>query len=168
MVTKLIIFDLDETLVHATMNKLSYAPDFEVSPYVVYIRPFAAELLEFTATHFDIAIWSSSSAVYVEAVTERLFRPLYLPRFSWAVEKCVQKVDPRTNGYVYIKDLRWVRKHGYDVDEIIIIDDSPEKIQRQPRSHLHVAPFTESPSDQEPLACDSSAERITRPDQRLN
>jgi RNA polymerase II subunit A small phosphatase-like protein len=147
MRVRLIVFDLDETLVHATQEPLAIPASFEVPPYVVYVRPFAAELIDFCARRFDVAVWSSSSQLYVEAVTSRLFGTQYPIKFSWDVQRCVQKVDPRTNGYVYIKDLRKVQKHGYTVNEILMIDDSPEKLQRQPGRHLHIAPFTGDVND---------------------
>jgi carboxy-terminal domain RNA polymerase II polypeptide A small phosphatase len=160
MSVKLVVFDLDETLVHATKEPLAYRHDFEVAPYLIYVRPFAAELIEFCANQFDLAVWSSSSQVYVEKVTAELFGTRYPTKFSWAVQKCVQKVDARTNGYVYIKDLRKVQKHGYSVDEILMIDDSPEKLQRQPGRHLHIAPFTGNENDRELLSMVSRLETI--------
>lgn len=50
-----------------------------------------------------VAVCSSSSERYVEAVTAELFGTTFPVAFSWAVSKCVQKVDSRSNGYVYIK-----------------------------------------------------------------
>jgi carboxy-terminal domain RNA polymerase II polypeptide A small phosphatase len=146
---KLIVFDLDETLVHATEVPLPYPHNFKVASYFVYIRPFASELIKFTASRFEIAVWSSSSERYVEAVTAELFGKPFPVKFSWSVSKCVQKVDPKTNGYVYIKDLRKVIKHGYAVGQILMVDDSPEKLQRQPTQHLYVPPFIGDPSDKE-------------------
>jgi RNA polymerase II subunit A small phosphatase-like protein len=148
---RLIVFDLDETLVHATEVPLPSLDAFRVGPYFVYIRPFASELIRFCVSHFEVAVWSSSSERYVEAVTEKLFGTSYPVAFSWAVSKCVQKVDPKSNGYVYIKDLRKVLKHGYAADEIIMIDDSPEKLQRQPTRHLCLPAFTGDPLDTELL-----------------
>jgi RNA polymerase II subunit A small phosphatase-like protein len=52
---------------------------------------------------------------------------------------------------VYIKDLRKALKHGYTADEIIMIDDSPEKLRRQPARHLCLSAFTGDPSDEELL-----------------
>lgn len=148
---RLIVFDLDETLVHATEVPLSSLDAFRVGPYFVYVRPFASELIRFCASHFKVAVWSSSSERYVEVVTEKLFGASYPVAFSWAVSKCVQKVDPKSNGYVYIKDLRKALKHGYAADEIIMIDDSPEKLQRQPMRHLCLSAFTGDPLDRELL-----------------
>ena len=148
---RLIVFDLDETLVYATEAALPHAHSFRVGPYFVYVRPFANELIQFCASHFEVAIWSSSSEIYVEAVTSELFGTSFPVVFSWSVSKCVQKADPKSNGYVYIKDLRKVLKHGYTADEIIVIDDSTEKIQRQPKRHLCLSPFTGDLSDRELL-----------------
>jgi RNA polymerase II subunit A small phosphatase-like protein len=156
---RLIVFDLDETLVHATEVPLPYAHSFRAGPYFVYVRPFASKLIQFSASHFDVAVWSSSSERYVEAVTAELFGTSFPVAFSWAVSKCVQKVDPRSNGYVYIKDLRKALKHGYAADEIIMIDDSPEKLQRQPARHLCLPAFMGDPLDKELL---DVIERIKR------
>jgi RNA polymerase II subunit A small phosphatase-like protein len=148
---KLVVFDLDETLVHATEAALPHPHNFKVGPYFVYVRPFALELIRASASWFDVAVWSSSSKEYVEAVTVELFGTPYPVKFSWSVSKCVQKVDSRTNGYVYVKDLRKVMKYGYAVDEIVMIDDSPEKLQRQPARYLCLSAFNGDPSDKELL-----------------
>ena len=147
MGVKLIVFDLDETLVHATGTPLPHAHHFQVASYFVYVRPFASELIKTAASRFDVAVWSSSSERYVEAVSAELFGQPCPLKFSWSVSRCVQKVDPKSNGYVYIKDLRKVLKHGYTVDDILMIDDSPEKLQRQPQRHLCVPAFTGDPAD---------------------
>jgi RNA polymerase II subunit A small phosphatase-like protein len=146
---RLIVFDLDETLVHATEVPLPYAPTFQVGRYFVYVRPFASELIKFCALRFEIGVWSSSSELYVERVTEELFGTTFPVAFSWAVSQCVQKVDPKSNGYVYVKDLRKAMKYGFAPDEIIMIDDSPEKLQRQPARHLCLSPFTGDPLDRD-------------------
>jgi len=144
---RLIVFDLDETLVHATEVPLPYTSTFQVGSYFVYVRPFASELIKFCASHFDIAVWSSSSERYVETVTAKLFGTAFPLVFSWAASKCIQKIDAKSNGYVYVKDLRKAMKHGYAVDEIIMIDDSPEKLQRQPTRHLCLPAFGGDPLD---------------------
>jgi RNA polymerase II subunit A small phosphatase-like protein len=151
MTSKLLIFDLDETLVHATTRHLGRAADFEYSPYFVYKRPFLCELLKTAEPLYDFAVWSSSSREYVDVVVAEIFAGFDV-KFSWAVERCIQRVDAQSNGYVYIKDLRRVQSHGYPVERITILDDSPEKIARQPRNHLRVKPYYGLDEDQELLA----------------
>jgi RNA polymerase II subunit A small phosphatase-like protein len=161
MPRRLVIFDLDETLVHATNRRLPFEPDFEVAPYFVYQRLYVHELLSFAAERFDLAVWSSSSTEYVAAVTARLFGTTYPLKFAWSVERCVQREDPRTNSYVYIKDLRKVQSQGYAVERITIVDDSHEKVKRQPRNHLHVKPFTGDRGDAELLAIKAALEALS-------
>jgi carboxy-terminal domain RNA polymerase II polypeptide A small phosphatase len=151
MTSNLLIFDLDETLVHATTEQLGRTADFEYAPYFVYKRPFVFELLNAAKPLCDFAVWSSSSREYVDAVVAEIFAGFDV-KFSWAVERCIQRVDPQSNGYVYIKDLRRVQSHGYPVERITILDDSPEKVARQPRNHLRVKPYLGLEGDQELMA----------------
>lgn len=160
---RLIVFDLDDTLVHATEAALPCPHTFQVGPYFVYVRPFAFDLIRFCASHFEIAVWSSSSERYVEAVTAELFGTTFPVAFSWAVSKCVQKVDAKSNGYVYIKDLRKAMKYGYGADEIIMIDDSPEKLQRQPARHICLSAFTGDPLDTELLGVIERVKAMAEP-----
>ena len=152
MAIRLIVFDLDETLVHATEAPLPHPHDFRAGAYFVHVRPFAPELVAFCASRCDVGVWSSAGERYVEAVTEQLFGAAAPLRFAWSVSKCIQRIDPKSNGYVYIKDLRRLMKHGYAVDEILMLDDSPEKLQRQPANHIHVPAFTGDPGDDALLA----------------
>lgn len=143
---RLLIFDLDETLLHASKTRLAQPCDFEVGQYRVYQRPFARELIEFAAARFDLAVWSSAGSAYVAAMVERLFVGVPL-KFAWSAKQCVQRVDVRLNRYVYVKDLRRAQRFGHTLERINIIDDSPEKIARQPHCHLPVTPFMGAPDD---------------------
>ena len=138
----LIVLDLDETLLHATSVKFSHEPDFIVGAYYIYLRLGLSEFLAYADRHFDLGVWSSSSQSYVDAVTSQIFGNRIALQFAWSAEKCIQKPDVKTNGYIYIKDLRRLQKLGYSVDQVWIIDDSPEKVQRQPGRHIRIAPFT--------------------------
>ena len=40
---------------------------------------------------------------------------------------------------------------GYQPEEIVLVDDSKEKVVRQPRSHLQVSPFEGDRADRELL-----------------
>jgi RNA polymerase II subunit A small phosphatase-like protein len=160
MTRRLVIFDLDETLVHATTAQLSHAPSFALAPYFIYQRPFVRELLTATKPFYDFAVWSSSSSEYVAAVVEEVFGAEFQVKFAWAVGRCVQRVHAQSNSYVYIKDLRKVQSQGYPVDRITIVDDSPEKIARQPKNHLQIRPFVGQEDDRELLGI--AAELIRR------
>lgn len=151
MTRKLLIFDLDETLVHASPVQLVQAADFICGPYFVYQRPYLQALLTAMQPLYDFAVWSSSSRAYVDAVVAQVFGSEFELKFAWSVERCVQRVDVRSNGYVYLKDLRKVQGQGYAVEEITMLDDSPEKIARQPRNHFRVKPYLGQLDDRELL-----------------
>ena len=85
MTSNLLIFDLDETLVHATTQQLGRAADFEFAPYFVYKRPFLFELLNAAKPLYDFAVWSSSSREYVDAVVAEIFTGFDV-RFSVSVK----------------------------------------------------------------------------------
>lgn len=151
MSRNLIIFDLDETLVHASTVELSRAADFECPPYFVYVRPYVRDLLTAVAPFYDMAVWSSASKEYVRVVVDQIFGTAFEVKFAWTVERCTQRVDVRTNSYVYVKDLRKVQGQGYAVSQITILDDSPEKIVRQPRNHMKLSPYLGQDGDVELL-----------------
>lgn len=143
---RLVVFDLDETLVHATTRQLPIAHLTQIDQYFVYERPYARRLLDFTAARFDVGVWSSSSDAYIQHVLSRLLPEGYPLKFAWSVDRCVQRPDVAAGGYVYIKDLRKLMRLGYDTDEVVIVDDSPEKIPRQTsvtsgRATFHRRPF---------------------------
>ncbi|MFZ6743547.1 HAD family hydrolase [Undibacterium sp. JH2W] len=145
---QLIVFDLDETLVHASTTDLGYPAAFGFPPYFVYQRPFLSEMLKELAPHYDFAVWSSSSREYVDAVVAQVFGARHPIKFAWSLERCVQRVDVKSNSYVYIKDLRKIQGQGYTLDQIAMVDDSPEKIARQPGNHVAIRPYTGDPADQ--------------------
>ena len=143
----LVIFDLDETLVHATQATLDRDPDFRFEDYGVFVRPHLKSMLEAISPTFDLAVWSSATKPYVDSVVQHLFGNAGELKFAWSVERCVQRVDAKSNGYVYIKDLRKVQGQGYVVEHILMVDDSPEKVARQPRNHVRVSPFMGEKND---------------------
>lgn len=147
-------------MVHATERSLGTVHLAQVGQYFVYMRPHARQLLEFAALRCDVGIWSSSSQAYVQEVLSHLLPEGFPLKFAWSVDRCVQRPDPASGVYVYIKDLRKLMRLGYDPDKIVIVDDSPEKVPRQPRSHLLVKPFTGDPSDSELLRIQAELEAL--------
>jgi len=61
----LLILDLDETLIHATTEKLSTDSDFTYADYYIYRRPYLHLFLIDMSLYFQLAIWSSADDQYV-------------------------------------------------------------------------------------------------------
>ena len=71
---KLLVLDLDETLIHATAKPQSVgrAGEHAVGPYAVYRRPHLDEFLRTVLEWFDLGVWTSSSPLYATQVVQWL------------------------------------------------------------------------------------------------
>ena len=140
---KIIILDLDETLIYAVEKPLERVQDFMVGPYFVYVRPYARSFINFCFTSFSaVAVWTSSSKDYAEEVSLNLFDSKTEDlAFLWSQERCVRKFDYQRYATYYIKDLKKVKRRGYLLEKMIMVDDSPEKLHRQYGNLVRVLPF---------------------------
>lgn len=58
-------------------------------------------------------------------------------------------IRPRCWEEYYLKNLKKVKHRGYDLAKVLIVDDSPEKVQRHYGNAIYVTPFHGSPDDSE-------------------
>ncbi len=145
----LLILDIDETLLYASEKRLERDPEFRVGQYFVYVRPYLREFLRHCEKHFQLAIWSSSSADYLSAIVEKVLpRDLKL-EFVWSRERCIQRFNGETQELYYVKDLKKVSRKGYQLDRVLIVDDSPEKVERNYGNAIYVRPFLGAADDSE-------------------
>ena len=145
----LVILDLDETLVYATEAELDRAPDFRAAHYAVYKRPHVEQFLAGLFETCRVAIWTSSGRVYAtEVVTHLLGSPSRL-QFFWCAERCTDRFDHETRGRYTVKKLHKVRKRGYELARVVVVDDSPEKHALNYGNLIAVAPFEGDASDAE-------------------
>ncbi|MGM9484325.1 NIF family HAD-type phosphatase [Roseateles sp. NT4] len=145
---KLLILDLDETLIHATEQALDREADFQFGPYFVYRRPYLDEFIQRVARHFDLAVWTASGEVYARIVVQKIFPPGLL-RFVWASRRCTTAIDPYTGGYKTIKNLSKVKRQGFDLASVVAVDDTPSKYSRSYGNLVRVDEFVGDPADQE-------------------
>lgn len=115
----LLILDLDETLVFASERPLDREPEYRVGPYFVYRRPFVDEFLCSVAEHFQLAVWSSSSLDYARAIVHLVFPSSVALTFVWGRNRCVQRYDGEWQANYYVKDLRKVKRLGYDLRRVL-------------------------------------------------
>lgn len=149
MNSKLLILDIDETLVFATEETLSGAGGFRVGTYFVYKRPGLDSFIEFSLNHFKVAVWTSSGSNYAKEVIKGILRHPEKLQFVWARERCTRRSDPELGASYWIKDLKKVRRIGYRLESVLVIDDSPEKLERSYGNHIRVTPFEGNPTDNE-------------------
>ena len=145
---KLLVLDLDETLIHASEQVLDRDPDFRIGPYFVYRRPHLDEFIRSVGEHFDLAVWTSSGAVYAHQVVQHIFARQTL-RFVWASQRCTTVLDPMTGEYASIKNLRKLKRLGFELRSVIAVDDTPFKYRRSYGNLVRVSEFTGDPADTE-------------------
>lgn len=163
---KLLIFDLDETLVrgeYACTNSPS-SPIAPIAPQLIldngdiniWERPHARNLIRELSGIFDYAVWSSASDDYAVAVANHMFKEVSL-KFIWGRSRCTQcrdfsgdLYDLGGGGNYWVKDLKKVKNaFGVPLDQMIIIDDSPEKAERNYGNLVPIRPFYGSQEDKE-------------------
>lgn len=147
----LLILDLDETLLWATQELPEAGFEFQVFGYFATKRPHLKVFLERTLSWFDIAVWTSSGEDYARQVVAEIFDDPAALKFIWTASRCTQRFDTESREPYTLKDLKKVRRRGYVLDRVLMIDDSPEKLGRNYGNHLQLTPFEGNPDDRELL-----------------
>lgn len=149
MAQKLLILDLDETLIHASQSPLAYPHDFETALYFVYKRPYLGEFLDFSREHFRVAVWTTAGEEFAATVIQHAFPPGYPLEFIWSRDRCTPKFDPNKYEHGYIKNLQKVKRRGFDLDHVIMVDDTPAKLAKNYGNLVRVREFIGDPRDDE-------------------
>lgn len=145
----LIILDLDETLVHATETKLKQKEDVRVSNYFVYKRPHLEFFLQELFEHFKIGIWSSGNDDYVEKIVNEITPKNINFEIIWGRSRCSIKRDFESQDYYYEKRLDKLKRKGFTLEKILLIDDSPEKARKNYGNAVYIKEFIGNKTDNE-------------------
>ena len=137
----LLILDLDETLIHGAESRLHRDADFMVGPFHIYKRPHLESFFDSIVPHFDVAIWSSASPDYVDGIASALAQFVAKWQFVWSRIRCVQRMDPEMMTTIFIKDLRKVKRRGYDLDRVLMVDDTRHKVSRNYGNAIYIPPY---------------------------
>lgn len=146
---RLLILDIDETLIYGTESALDRDADFCVGPFHIYCRPHLAAFLKAVSACFSLAIWSSATIDYVSAIAQQICPENCEWQFVWGRDRCTRRMDPERFETIYIKDLKKVKRLGYDARRILVVDDSPNKTSRNFGNAIYVKAFEGSADDAE-------------------
>ena len=146
---KLLVLDLDETLIYGTTEELDQPADFKNDDYYFYKRPGVDEFLTTCFEWFEVGIWTAAGEQYADSVLENLRGSSDEFAFVWSRDKCdvihsLYSYDPT----VY-KKLKKLIEYGYDLEKIIIVDDREEVVVMNYGNAVIVNKFEGDTSDDE-------------------
>jgi RNA polymerase II subunit A small phosphatase-like protein len=156
----LLILDLDETLIHASAEHIRDDFNFQVYKYFIYKRPGLDNFLRFCAQHFRLAIWSSASDDYVNAVVEQILPSGVSLEFVWGRSRCTPFLLPQydeqgfynldfSSRYEFAKRLKKITRRGFSLQKVLIVDDTPEKVLHNYGNAIYTKPYYGSTTDNE-------------------
>jgi carboxy-terminal domain RNA polymerase II polypeptide A small phosphatase len=146
---KLLILDLDETLIHASETELGFEADLKLDKYYVYKRPYLDQFLTNISKHFTIGIWSSADDIYVTEIVKNIKPHNVEFAIIWGRSRCSLKRDFTFDQYYFEKHLDKLKKKGYRLEQIIIVDDTPEKSRSNYGNAIYIKQFTGDLADDE-------------------
>jgi RNA polymerase II subunit A small phosphatase-like protein len=146
---KLLILDLDETLIHTTQEDLGRDPDFKTDWDMVYKRPYLDAFLTYCFKYFNVAIWTSAGELYTESIVKSLIAIHGIPDFVWSYERCTLFFEPITSKTIIIKDLDKLREKEYDLRHTIIVDDTPKKLLKHYKNLVYINEYIGQKEDNE-------------------
>lgn len=127
---KLLLLDLDETLYFASETRLDRAEDFILDRYFVYLRPHLQPFLSFCLSAFDVAIWTAATEDYAQAMVAKLFGSAATVAFVWSRARCGYRLSYESQQEYWLKDLKKLSRQGYDLRQVIAVDDTPLNFKR--------------------------------------
>ena len=156
---KLIVFDLDETLIHGIINKSNYKdkeniikvilPSKKIANIKINIRPNWEEAIIKISKLYCIVIYTASHFSYANSVLNYLD-----PENKYFYNRLYRSdcIDIKYNGKdIYIKDLEIFQ--DFDLKNILIVDNSVLAFAFHLDNGIPILPYYDSQKDFELLFC---------------
>ncbi|KAJ6838613.1 CTD small phosphatase-like protein 2 isoform X1 [Iris pallida] len=141
-----LVLDLDETLVHSTVEHcedadFTFPVFFNMKEHTVYVRrrPHLQTFLQKVADMFEVVIFTASQSIYAEQLLDILDPEKKLISHRMYRESCIF-----SNGNC-TKDLTVL---GIDLAKVAIIDNTPQVFQLQVNNGIPIKSWFDDPSDQ--------------------
>lgn len=148
---KLLVLDLDETLLHARgrgQTELPWTPHHQVAQFRVHLRPGVEDFMDEVLDRFvAVGVWTSASRDYAVAMLERFVDRRRL-RFIYTRDRCEQAFDTHGESY-WVKDLRELEGFCFEPSCIVAVDDKPRGFERSAGNIVPIQPFMGDPEDEE-------------------
>jgi RNA polymerase II subunit A small phosphatase-like protein len=174
---KLLILDLDETLIHSEtfpgsdyLDEGTYDFSFAIDSgawsssshhYYTRKRPFLDEFLEYAFSNFKVGVWTAADMDYASIILNRCNIPLSKLEFIWSKESCTIRRNIDTGDNYGVKNLNKVRKtFKWDLKDVLIVDDIAETAVNNYGNLIKIKSFEYQSNDTELLKLMSYLEKI--------
>jgi RNA polymerase II subunit A small phosphatase-like protein len=140
----LLVLDLDGTLVHSEFQRRTYQQhDFSLfnEEIFVYKRPYLDYFVSTILEWFDVAVWTASGCEYAAEIVRHVFPDPSKISFLFSSERCTNKFCPATGERIVIKDMKKVKRKGFDLSRVLIVDDTPSTWQRNYGNAVHIESY---------------------------
>jgi CTD small phosphatase-like protein 2 len=146
-----LVLDLDETLVHCTVDTIDDADlifpvVFGGTEYKVHVRlrPYLDEFLRLVAQQFEVVVFTASQKVYANALLNRIDPKGQYIRHRMYRESCLP-VEGN-----YLKDLN-VLGPSRKLSQMVLVDNSPHAFGYQVDNGIPIESWYDDPHDRELL-----------------
>ncbi|XP_057764119.1 uncharacterized protein LOC130985261 isoform X2 [Salvia miltiorrhiza] len=140
-----LVLDLDETLVHSTLEHcddadFTFSVFFNMKEHTVYVRqrPHLQTFLRRVADMFEIVVFTASQSIYAKQLLDILDPEGMLISKRAYREACIFSEG------IYTKDLTVL---GVDLAKVAIIDNSPQVFRLQVNNGIPIKSWFDDPSD---------------------
>ena len=150
---KVIVFDLDETLVHCMEefepSEVDHVltiefPNNEVVDAGLNIRPHAIDCLIEANKHFQVIVFTASHSWYANAVLDFIDPNKELIQYRMYRDQCVE-----TPQGIFIKDLRMIGNRA--LKDVLLVDNASYSFGYQLDNGIPIIPFYNDKKDKELL-----------------
>ncbi|XP_027903874.1 CTD small phosphatase-like protein 2 isoform X1 [Vigna unguiculata] len=140
-----LVLDLDETLVHSTLEHcddadFTFGVFFNMKEYTVYVkqRPYLHAFLERVSEMFEVVIFTASQSIYAKQLLDILD-----PDGRFISRRMYRESCLFSDGN-YTKDLTIL---GVDLAKVAIIDNSPQVFRLQVNNGIPIKSWFDDPLD---------------------
>ena len=138
---KILVLDLDSTLVYASQNKLQNEMSYKkFNGLYIYIRPYVKNFLLTVSKYYTVFVFTAGIASYASFVVSMLEEHIGM--------NIITKIYSRNDCYMItpfvIKDLKIITS---DLKSCILVDDTLSTSYLQPYNHIHIKAWHGDPND---------------------